>query len=33
VPRAQNKQADTLCNEAIDRAQAGGPRVVVAGPK
>jgi ribonuclease HI len=33
VPRAQNKQADTLCNEAIDRAQAGGPRVVVAGLK
>ena len=26
VPRAQNKQADALCNEAIDRAQAGGPR-------
>ncbi len=29
VPRAQNKQADALCNEAIDRVQAGGPRVVV----
>jgi ribonuclease HI len=29
VPRAQNKQADALCNEAIDRFQAGGPRVVV----
>ena len=28
VPRAQNKQADALCNEAIDRAQAGGPRLV-----
>jgi ribonuclease HI len=33
VPRAQNKQADALCNEAIDRAQAGGPRVVVVRPK
>jgi probable phosphoglycerate mutase len=33
VPRAQNKQADALCNEAIDRAQAGGPRVVVLRPK
>jgi ribonuclease HI len=33
VPRAQNHQADALCNEAIDRAQAGGPRVVVVGPK
>lgn len=29
VPRAQNKQADALCNEAIDRVQAGGPRTVV----
>ena len=29
VPRAQNKQADALCNEAIDRALAGGPWVVV----
>jgi probable phosphoglycerate mutase len=29
VPRAQNKQADALCNEAIDRAQAGGARAVV----
>ena len=29
VPRAQNKQADALCNDAIDRVQAGGPRVVV----
>jgi ribonuclease HI len=33
VPRAQNKQADALCNEAIDRAQAGGARVVVVRPK
>ena len=33
VPRAQNHQADALCNEAIDRAQAGGARVVVARPK
>jgi len=32
VPRAQNKLADALCNEAIDRAQAGGPRVVVKRP-
>jgi probable phosphoglycerate mutase len=33
VPRAQNKQADALCNEAIDRVQAGGVRVVVVRPK
>jgi ribonuclease HI len=33
VPRAQNHQADALCNEAIDRVQAGGPRVVVVRPK
>jgi ribonuclease HI len=33
VPRAQNKQADALCNEAIDRAQAGGARVVVIRPE
>ncbi len=33
VPRAQNKQADALCNEAIDRAQAGGAWVVVVRPK
>jgi ribonuclease H / adenosylcobalamin/alpha-ribazole phosphatase len=33
VPRAQNKLADALCNEAIDRAQAGGARVVVIRPK
>jgi ribonuclease HI len=33
VPRAQNKQADELCNEAIDRAKAGGPRVVVVRPR
>ena len=32
VPRAQNKQADALCNEAIDRVQAGGARVVVVRP-
>jgi hypothetical protein len=33
VPRAQNKQADALCNEAIDRAQAGGSRVVATRPE
>jgi probable phosphoglycerate mutase len=33
MPRAQNKQADALCNDAIDRVQAGGPRVVVLRPK
>jgi len=33
VPRAQNKQADALCNEAIDRTQAGGARSVVVRPK
>ncbi len=33
VPRAQNKQADALCNEAIDRVQSGGPKVVVVRPK
>jgi len=33
VPRAQNKLADALCNEAIDRAQAGGARVVVVRPE
>ena len=32
VPRAQNRQADALCNEAIDRVQAGGARVVVVRP-
>ncbi|MGZ6266631.1 MAG: ribonuclease HI family protein [Candidatus Limnocylindrales bacterium] len=32
VPRAQNKQADALCNDAIDRVQAGGQRVVVVRP-
>jgi ribonuclease HI len=32
VPRAQNKQADALCNQAIDRVQAGGKRVVVTRP-
>ncbi len=29
VPRAQNSAADALCNEAIDRALAGGPASVV----
>ena len=29
VPRAQNSLADALANEAIDRAQAGGPWRVV----
>ncbi|MGD0017874.1 MAG: ribonuclease HI family protein [Candidatus Limnocylindrales bacterium] len=33
VPRAQNHQADALCNEAIDRVQTGGPPVVVVRPK
>jgi ribonuclease HI len=33
VPRAQNKQADALCNEAIDRVLAGGPWAVVIRPK
>lgn len=33
VPRAQNHQADALCNEAIDRVQAGGPRSVVVRPR
>lgn len=33
VPRVQNRQADALCNEAIDRVAAGGPRVVVIRPK
>jgi ribonuclease HI len=33
VPRAQNKQADSLCNEAIDRVQAGGQRAVVMRPR
>jgi probable phosphoglycerate mutase len=32
VPRAQNKQADALCNDAIDRAQAGGQWAVVVRP-
>ena len=32
VPRAQNRQADALCNEAIDQVQAGGARVVVVRP-
>jgi ribonuclease HI len=33
VPRAQNHQADALCNEAIDRVQAGGERVVIYRPR
>ncbi len=32
VPRAQNTAADALCNEAIDRALAGGPASVVRRP-
>ncbi len=32
VPRAQNSVADRLANEAIDRAQAGGPATVVRRP-
>jgi probable phosphoglycerate mutase len=32
VPRAQNTLADALCNEAIDRALAGGPASVVRRP-
>ena len=32
VPRAQNGTADALCNEAIDRALAGGPASVVRRP-
>jgi len=32
VPRAQNSVADALANEAIDRAHAGGPAVVVRRP-
>ncbi|MEO8229819.1 MAG: ribonuclease HI family protein [Chloroflexota bacterium] len=32
VPRAQNSAADLLCNEAIDRALAGGPASVVRRP-
>ena len=32
VPRAQNSVADRLANEAIDRAQAGGPASVVRRP-
>jgi ribonuclease HI len=32
VPRAQNQQADALCNQAIDRVQAGGQRAVVVRP-
>ena len=32
VPRAQNTVADALANEAIDRAHAGGPAVVVRRP-
>ena len=32
VPRAQNKLADALCNEAIDRVAAGGPAIVIRRP-
>jgi len=32
VPRAENRAADALANEAIDRAQAGGPASVVRRP-
>jgi ribonuclease HI len=32
VPRAQNSVADAFANEAIDRAHAGGPAVVVRRP-
>jgi ribonuclease HI len=32
VPRAQNSLADALANEAIDRAEAGGPASVVRRP-
>jgi ribonuclease HI len=32
VPRALNSVADRLANEAIDRAQAGGPASVVRRP-
>ena len=31
-PRAPNKTAEALCNEAIDRVAAGGPAVVVVRP-
>jgi ribonuclease HI len=33
VPRAQNSLADAMCNEAIDRAMAGGPASVVVRPR
>jgi probable phosphoglycerate mutase len=32
VPRAQNTLADAMCNQAIDRALAGGPASVVRRP-
>jgi ribonuclease H / adenosylcobalamin/alpha-ribazole phosphatase len=32
VPRAQNRSADALANEAIDRHAAGGPAVVIRRP-
>ena len=32
VPRAQNAQADAMCNQAIDRVMAGGPPSVVVRP-
>lgn len=33
VPRAQNSLADAMCNDAIDRALAGGPASVVTRPR
>jgi ribonuclease HI len=33
VPRAQNSQADAMCNDAIDRVMAGGPASVVVRPR
>jgi ribonuclease HI len=32
VPRAQNSVADAFANQAIDRAQGGGPKVMVRRP-
>jgi hypothetical protein len=32
VPRAQNKVADALANQAIDRVSVGGPAAVVVRP-
>jgi ribonuclease HI len=33
VPRAQNSQADAMCNDAIDRVMAGGPASLVHRPR